>query len=211
MPTRLLTRTIAAAIALVAAGCAAAGSEVSAAAPAAPRAFETTLYFLTADGAAPIGVRRALARRSPQAQLALEALLAGPSPAERELGLVTAIPAQTRLRSLVLEPGRRGSDAFVDLTGLPPIAAVAPSRRPSVLRQIRVLTQIARTLIGLSDVARVWVRVNGRPWDLPRMDGRRGASPTDYDRLRGWSRICAGQRTPSEQAARLSRCFAALP
>lgn len=176
--------------------------------PQTPRRTVTTLYFLTPDGAAPIGVRRTLPRQSPQARQALEALLAGPTPAE---GVLTVIPADVRLRSLVLEPRRRGSDALVDLTGLPPAAGVPPGRRPSVLLHVRVLTQIARTLIGLSDIARVRVRVDGRPWDLPGMDGRLRDRPTDYERLRGWTRICAGQRTPGERAAGLSRCFAALP
>lgn len=214
MPILLLrpvTGSVLAAVALAAAGGAASRAEVPRGVPAAPRPFETTLYFLTAEGSAPIGVRRTLAKPSPQARLALEALLAGPTPAERQRGLVSAIPREARLISLALQTRRPGTDAFVDLTGLPPVAGASPARRPSVLMRIRVITQIARTLIGLSDVARVWVRVNGRPWDLPSMDGRLDDRASDYNRLRGWSRICSGQRTPSERAGNLSRCFAALP
>jgi spore germination protein GerM len=55
----------------------------------------TTIYFLIDDGAAPIGVRRTIKARSPYAREALKALLAGPTPAEQEHGLTTAIPDGT--------------------------------------------------------------------------------------------------------------------
>lgn len=176
-----------------------------------PRTFETTLYFLTRDASAPAGVRRTVPARSPYAREALRALVAGPRASDRKRGMITAIPQDARLASLRLVHRRTGTDAFVNLSGLPPVAEIPPGKRPSVLMQVRVLTQIARTLIGLSDIARVWVRVDGSPWDLPRMDGRLGDRATDYDRLRGWWRVCAGQRTASERAAGLGRCFAALP
>lgn len=176
-----------------------------------PATFATTIYFVNQDAAAPLGVRRTLVRRSPLAQQALAAVLVGPTPAERKRGLLTAIPRRARLISFRLERRRTGTDAFVNLTGIPPIAGVPPGKAPSVLLRVRVLTQVARTLIGLSDIARVWMRVDGRPWDLPRMDGRLGDGPTDYDRLRGWWRICSAERTASERAAALSRCFSALP
>jgi spore germination protein GerM len=52
----------------------------------------TTVYFLTDDGAAPIGVRRTIKRKSAYAREALKALLAGPTPEEEEAGITTAIP-----------------------------------------------------------------------------------------------------------------------
>jgi hypothetical protein len=176
-----------------------------------PKTFETTLYFLTQDADAPLGARRTLPARSPRARGALMALLAGPNPNERDRGLVTAVPRSARLVTLRLVTRPAGTEAFIDLKGIPPVAGVPPGKQPSVLMRVRALTQIARTLIGLSDIARVRVRVDSRPWDLPRIDGQLGDRPTDYQRLRGWSRICAGQRTRHERAASLSRCFAALP
>lgn len=195
-----------------ASGCATTKPASSAAPPSrAPQTFETTVYFLTEDAGPLLGVRRTLPARSPDAREALIALLAGPNSNERSRGLITAFPRPARLVSLRLLTRRAGTDAFINLTGVPPVAGVTPGRQPSVLMRVRALTQIARTLIGLSDIARVRVRVDSQPWDLPRIDGRLGGAPTDYQRLRGWWRICAGQRTPTERAAGLSRCFAALP
>jgi len=171
----------------------------------------TTVYFLTKDASAPLGVRRAIDRTSPYAREALDELLGGPTTTERKRGITTAIPTQAHLVSLRLVTRRAGTDAFINLTEVPPAAGVSPGKQPSVLMRVRALTQIARTLIGLSDIARVWVRVDSRPWDLPRINGRLGDAPTDYQRLRGWWRICAGQRTRNERAAGLSRCFSALP
>jgi sporulation and spore germination protein len=193
-------------------GCGATKGASSAAPPSrTARTFETTVYFLTEDAGAPLGVRRTLPARSPHAREALTALLDGPNSNERNRGLVTAFPLRARLVSLRLVARPAGTDAFIDLTGIPPVAGVLPGKRPSVLMRVRALTQIARTLIGLSGIGRVWVRVDSRPWDLPRIDGRLGDGPTHYQRLRGWSRICAGQRTLNERAAGLGRCFAALP
>ena len=76
--------------------------------------------------------------------------------------------------------------------------------------RVRVITQIARTLIGLSGIASVEIRVDGKPWDLWTMDGRIVRTETDYDRLRGWMLICGG-RSPEERSLGLSRCFSALP
>lgn len=208
---------VAAVLVLVAAmigvtGCGATKRASSAAPPSrTPQTFETTVYFLTEDAGAPLGVRRTLPAHSPHAREALIALLAGPNSNERKRGLVTAFPRPTRLVTLRLITRPAGTDAFINLTGIPPVAGIPPGKQPSVLMRVRALTQLARTLIGLSDIARVWVRVDSRPWDLPRIDGRLGDRATDYQRLRGWWRICAGQRTRSERAAGLSRCFAALP
>ena len=43
-----------------------------------------TIYLLTDNGAAPIGVRRTIRTKSPYAREALKALLAGPTPEEEE-------------------------------------------------------------------------------------------------------------------------------
>ena len=155
--------------ALVVAALAAAGSGGEATAPRP----ETTVYLLTADRSAPIGVRRTLARRSPFAREALRALLAGPTAAERRLGLTTAIPARTRLVSF-----RSDSVAVVGLTGLPQSA--------SGVNRVRVLTQIVRSLVGLSGIERVRVRNDGRPWGLWLQSGGVDDRPLGYDDLLGW-------------------------
>jgi hypothetical protein len=76
--------------------------------------------------------------------------------------------------------------------------------------RVRVITQIARTLIGLSGISRVEIRVEGKPWDLWTIEGQIIRTKTDYDRLRGWTRICGG-RNSEERNLGLSRCFSALP
>lgn len=169
-----------------------------------------TVYFLADAGTAPIGVRRTIPKRSPQALQALKALLAGPSQKERAAGITSAIPPSARLLSLSLHD-RGGTEAIVNLTGLPPVVGVPPAKIASVVTRIRVITQIARTLIGLSGIERIRLRVQRRPWDQPTHEGRIVDAPTGYSRLLGWSRVCAGQRTAEERALGLDRCFSALP
>jgi len=70
------------------------------------------------------------------------------------------------------------------------------------------MTQIARTLIGLSDIERVRLRVDGRAWGLWDMQGNVRDDPIDYDRLRGFFDICAA--TPGTEAVP-GNCFSALP
>ena len=161
-----------------------------------------TLYFLADGRTVPLGVRRDLERRpgAPTARLALEELLAGPTAAERRAGLDTAVPADTTIRSLRIEPRSAGSDAFVDLSGLP------PADEAQTLSKVRVMTQVARTLIGLSDIARVRLRVDGRPWGLRDLQGNIRDDPIDYDRLRGFFHICGA--VPGTEAG---DCFTALP
>ena len=168
----------------------------------------TTVYFLADDAAAPSGVRRSIARESPYARIALDVLVQGPTAAERRRGITTAIPDQARIRSLTLR-GRGRVLAVVNLTGLPP-AQGRQGEEATLGARVRVITQIARTLIGLSGIAGVQVRVDGKPWDLWTMDGRIVQTKTDYDRLRGWTRICGG-RNADERKLGLSRCFSALP
>jgi len=70
------------------------------------------------------------------------------------------------------------------------------------------LTQVARTLIGLNDIERVWLRVDGRAWGLWDLEGNTRDDAIDYDRLRGFFRICAAKRGTE---AVPGDCFTALP
>ena len=177
-------------------------------AAASQRSVRTTVYFLTGDGAAPLGVRRTITRKSPFARQALAALLWGPRAAERKRRITSAIPSSARLVSLDFR-GRAGSVAVVTLTGLPPAQGRQDQEATTGMR-VRVITQIARTLIGLSGIASVEIWAGGKPWDLWTMDGRIVRAQTGYDRLRGWMLICGG-RSAEERRLGLSRCFSALP
>jgi spore germination protein GerM len=194
-----------AAACLVGGGC---GADLTAATePAVGRSqapVRTTVYFLTDGGTVPLGVRRELVRRpgAMTARRALEELLAGPTEAERRFGLTTAIPAGGGIRSLTIEPHRSGSEAFVDLAGLPDAADAG------AVSKVRVMTQVARTLIGLNDIARVWLRADGRPWGLWDLEGNIRDDPIDYERLRGFFHICAAK--PGTEAVP-GDCFTALP
>ncbi len=181
-------------------------SETAAANPLPPRehSLRTTVYFLTDDRTAPLGVRRALSRRPhvTTARLALEELVAGPTAAERGKGATTAIPAETKIRSLGIDARARGSEARVDLSGLP------AADQSDTLLKVRVMTQVARTLIGLNDIERVWLRADRRAWGLWDMEGNIRDDPIDYDRLRGFFHICAAK--PGTEAVP-GDCFTALP
>lgn len=163
-----------------------------------PRSITTTLYFLTADRAAPLGVRRSILRRSPYAREALEALLAGPTELERQRGVATAIPPGTTLLSLRIEDL---TAAVADLSGL------TRSEMDGVAR-VRVITQITRTLVGLSGIERVSLRNDGRRWGLWRMDGGVSDGPYDYEALLGFTGVCTSR--PGTEAV-AGDCFAALP
>jgi len=121
---------------------------------------------------------------------ALDALLAGPTAAERKRGITTAIPDQAHLVSLNLK-GRERVVALVNLAGVPR-AQGRQGEQATLGMRVRVITQIARTLIGLSDVTSVEIRVDEESWDLWTMNGRIARTKTDYGRLRGWTRICWG-------------------
>ncbi|MGH3030575.1 MAG: GerMN domain-containing protein, partial [Gaiellaceae bacterium] len=88
----------------------------------------STVYFLADDRAAPIGVRRSLERRSPYAREALLALLAGPTGEERRVGITSAIPPRTEIRSMSFR-GYGGTGAVVDLSGLPATGDVVERAR----------------------------------------------------------------------------------
>jgi spore germination protein GerM len=153
-----------------------------------PGTTRTTIYFLTDAGTAPIGVRRTIRAKSPYAREALTALLAGPTAEEAENGITTVIPEGTRLLSMTYE--RHGADETVDLLGLPLAGA-------DVLRQHRIITQITRTLIGVSGIERVWLLNEGRPWGLSLRNGTIDNGPFDYRDLVGWDvgRGCPGTET----------------
>lgn len=152
----------------------------------------TTIYFLTDDESAPIGVRRMIKRKSPYAREAVKALLAGPTSEEREAGISTAIPAGTWLLSMTFK--RHGADETVNLAGLPPQDA-------DVMQKVRIITQIARTLIGVSGIERIWLRDGGQAWGLGTTDNGvyTGvyAGPWGYRELAGFhvGAACPGTET----------------
>ena len=131
---------LAGSLALLASGGGASDAQSAGAAMnAPPPGVETTLYFLTADRTAPIGVRRSLKRASPFAIQAMRALLAGRTQAEEKRGLGTAIPDGTELVSFRIVGN---ATAIINLSGLP--------QDGSPVERVRVITQITRSLIGLS-------------------------------------------------------------
>jgi Sporulation and spore germination len=190
-------------LAALAAGCGAGAEEAlrgsaESASTLQPGTTRTTIYFLIDDGAAPIGVRRTIEAGSPYAQRALEELLAGPTPAEAESGITTAIPEGTQLRAMTYE--RHGADQTVSFSGL-------PQEGVDVLTQVRIITQVARTLIGVSGTERVWVLNEGRPWGLTLRSGRIDNGPFDYGDFMGWN---VGRGCPGTETVTCDR-FVALP
>jgi spore germination protein GerM len=161
-------------------GVAGQAASFPAATPSATR-FRVTVYLLTDAQTAPLGVRRTVVRRSsaPLARLALQQLLAGPNARERSAGLTTAIPAAATIRSFSIRQLPRGSTATIDLAGLPPL------RKTNGVTIARIGTQIARTIIGLSDVTRVRIESNGRPWNFWLMSGGVSRQAWDYQLLVG--------------------------
>jgi spore germination protein GerM len=159
---------------------------------------QTTVYFLAADRAAPLGVRRMIDARSPYARQALLALLAGPSPHERQAGISSAIPPGTEVRSLSFR-GHGTTGAVVDLSAL-------PATQDGVERA-RVVTQIARTLIGVSGIERVWLRSDGRPWGFWSMEGGILDEAWSYDTLVG---LDVGSAVPGTEAV-TGDYFSAVP
>lgn len=143
--------------------------------------FRVSLYFLTDGQTAALAVRRMVVRRgfAPLARIALQQLLAGPSAGERRQGLTSAIPAVTKMQSFSIEQGTHGSTATVDLAGLPSLANV------SDVTIARIGTQIARTLIGLSDVTRIRIESNRRPWNFRLISGGVSTRAWDYQLLVG--------------------------
>jgi hypothetical protein len=166
-------------LAALATGC---GQAVVVASP--PDEAETasvTLYFLVEDRTVVLGVRRDVVERTPPpwgsvAGGALETLLAGPTVEEASAGLTTAIPAGTRLISL-RSRGEGGTGAIVSLSGLDGV--------DDGLDRARIITQIVRTLVGISygSVNRVWLFNDGEPWGMYLMDGGVYNGPYDYSNI----------------------------
>jgi spore germination protein GerM len=195
-------RFTAAAIAGVAAsvlvaGCGQRETEPAAGNDAKPT-IETTVYFLTADRTALQGVRRSIPRRSPYALQALNALVAGPTDEERKQGLATAIPAEAKLVSFRI---RAHTDAVVNLSGLPITGANGVER-------VRIIAQLTRSLVGLSGIARVWIRNDGEPWGLWSMRGGVENRPYDYDDMVAFYNVCSSK--PGTETVP-GECFSALP
>ena len=93
---------------------------------------------------------------------ALNALLAGPRPSERDEGVITKWPASTRLLAVSL----RDTTARVYLA-----APNADAYEPSTLDFTLRLDQIVLTLTELPRVKRVQMWVNGRAWGFDTHDG----------------------------------------
>jgi hypothetical protein len=192
-------------LAVLTAGC---GQEARVAASRPPPGAETartTLYFLAEGGTIPLGVRRDVVQRVPPpwgstAGGALEALLAGPTAEEAAAGLTTAIPQGTTLISLRLR-GKGGTSVIINLSGLDDVRGA--------LDRARIVTQIVRTLIGISygSVDRVWLLQEGRPWGMYRMAGGVDNGPFDYDTLTGFH---LGAACPGTETVQCDR-FDALP
>jgi hypothetical protein len=169
--------------------------------PASPRTERATIYLLVDDGRAPLGVRRTVELPEPaqgsRVHAAVTALLAGPTPEESAAGLTTAIPAETRLHSLTFQD--QGASAIIDLAGLP--ADAGP------VSKVRIITQVARTVIGVSDVHRAWPRSDGEPWDLWRHDGTVVDRAIDYGVFVGWD-VCEAKPGTEDEPG---ECFTAVP
>jgi spore germination protein GerM len=191
--------------AAVVAGCGSthAGQPQSAKSSSSRTSKTTIVYFLRDGGGSPIGVVRTLEGQTLTARGALDALLRGPSDSDRKAGITSAIPSETKVVSFSLVRKATAHEAIIELSGLPDV-----DKADAVLKA-RVITQIARTLIGLNDIHAVRVRAANRPWDLWTVDGGIIDAPTTYDRLLDvfW-RVCTS-KPGTEVEARA--CFQALP
>jgi hypothetical protein len=118
----------------------------------APEADGVTLntYFLRTDK---VGVgHRHIARTPSVARAATELLLAGPTSDERSAGLSSAIPTDTRLRSIDLADGVLTIDLSKEF--------VANADAPAMRRR---LAQLVFTLTQFESVGSVRVRIDGQP------------------------------------------------
>jgi spore germination protein GerM len=170
----------------------------------APETTRVTLYFLAENRTIALGVRRDVVERTPPpwgsvAGGALDALLAGPTADEAATGLTTAIPPGTLLISL-RSRGEGGTGAIVNLSGLDGV--------DDGIDRARVITQIVRTLVGISysSVARVWLREDGEPWGMYLMEGGVDGGPYDYSNIS----FHVGASCPGTETVMCDR-FDALP
>jgi hypothetical protein len=97
--------------------------------------------------------------------------------------------------------GKGGTSVIINLSGLDDVRGA--------LDRARIVTQIVRTLIGISygSVDRVWLLKEGRPWGMYRMAGGVDNGPFDYDTL---TRFHLGAACPGTETVECDR-FDALP
>lgn len=88
---------------------------------------------------------------------------------------------------------------MIDLSGLTSVT--------DPIERARAITQVARTLIGLSDTDRVTLRSAGRPWGLVTMTGEVIDGPFNYSTLAGWH---IGSSCPEAETVECDH-FDALP
>jgi spore germination protein GerM len=203
MRPRAMTRVTSLLLMLAVTSVSCGGTSAARARSSRPNA-QVTIYFLIDAGTAPIGVRRAISQKSPSAEAALRLLLRSPTAAERRFGVGSALPERARIQSFSIAPSvsARGGSATVDLAGFP------AAKRAGALRIARVGAQIARTLIGLSGIERVWIRSDGRPWAFSNQQGKLIDRAWDYSTLVGLHKICAAK--PGTEGIP-GDCFQALP
>ena len=131
------------------------------------------LYFVS-HAMGRIGVLAPVDRRSsgkPTARSLVADLLAGPTPAQAQKGLTSAIPAGAELRELAM----RNGVATVDLEA---------NRVP---RGIELAAQLVYTLTQLSEVGAVEVRLHGKRCCVYGHDGRVLARPLTPSLFGYWS------------------------
>lgn len=117
---------------------------------------QVVVYFVRAERL--VRVERSVAGREPLAE-AVGALLAGPTGAETEVGLRTAIAAGVGLRSIAVDRGVASVDlggGFGEIAGQEQILSVA---------------QVVFTVTATSGVRGVRIAVDGSPVEAPRGDG----------------------------------------
>lgn len=106
------------------------------------------VFFLRAGKVAP--VYREVPETEAVGTAAIQALLAGPTQAERDLGITSSVPAGTRLLHLSVNDGTATVDVSPELTAS---GAALPG----------ALAELTFTLTQFSTVDRVWVAVQGEP------------------------------------------------
>ena len=143
---------------------------------------ETTELFVTflRDGKV-ASARRSLDVENMQVgTAALEELLAGPSEAEREAGLTTAIPEGTELLGLTIDQEAKVAtvDFSAEFTAPPEVEATpAPGVEPVAARTR--LAQVVYTLTQFPTVETVRFDVEGQPLETFDLDGDGGEAATD--------------------------------
>lgn len=132
-------------------GCGGSGGGTTTASAPAPAHKQTVkVYFVKGEQFAPVA--RAVAATSSAPTGAMEALLAGPTAAERSQGIDTTIPGGATLTSVTVADGT----ATVDIAH----AQTAPTAFDVSLRPARA-SQIVYTLTAIPGIHDVVIRVNG--------------------------------------------------